>query len=91
MSRIPLPEWVRLAEQVKPAKTFREKVALVGDGPSKSAAALIALHYEAVEMIARLAELVDRGGNTVLIDKAAVTMQRWNDAVREASGLVKKP
>ena len=90
MSRIPQPEWVRLAEQVKPAKTYREKVALVGDGPSKSTAALIALHYEAVDIIARLAELVERGSNPVLVDKAANAMQVWNDAVREAGGLVRQ-
>ncbi len=90
MSRIPVPEWVKLAEHVKPAKSFREKVELVGDGQSKSAAALIALHYEAVDIITRLAALVERGSNSVLIDKAANAMQEWNDAVRQAGGLVRK-
>ena len=91
MSRIPIPEWVRLAEAVKEAQTFSDKITAAGEGASKSAAVLIALHYEAVVIIGRLAELVDRGGNTVLIDKAANTMGRWNDAVGVASGLLRKP
>jgi hypothetical protein len=90
MSRIPIPEWVQLAEHAKSAKSFQEKVALVGDSPSKYAAALIALHYEAVDTIGRLADLVERGSNTLLIDKAAGSIQTWNDAVRHASGLVRK-
>jgi hypothetical protein len=85
-----MPEWVRLAEAAKAPKSYREKVAVLGERPTRAVAALIALHYEAVDIIARLAELVDRGANPVLVDKAANTMQRWNDAVREAGGLVRK-
>ena len=85
-----MPEWVRIAEAAKEAKSFREKVAAVGESQSKPAATLIALHYEALVIISRLAELVDRGGNPVLIDKAATAMGRWNDSVREAGGLIRK-
>jgi len=52
----------------------------------KPAAALVALNHEAAVVIARLADLVERGSNLVLIDKAAAAVNRWNHSVREAEG-----
>ena len=90
MSRIPTAEWLRLAEPVRSVESFTEKVALAGRNMTRPAAALIALHYEAEAAINRLALLVDRGGNSVLIDKAANVMQRWNQSVKEAEVLLKQ-
>ncbi len=89
MSRIPTPDRLRLAEQIQSIEVFPEKVKALGQTMSPRAATLCALHYEAVAVMARLAELVDRGGNSVLIDKAALAMQRWNQLVTEARVLVK--
>lgn len=89
MSRIPTPDRLRMAEHIQPIASFTDKVKAVGPGMSNRAATLLALHYEAVAMIARLSELVDRGGNSVLIDKAATALQRWNQCVTEARVLTK--
>jgi len=89
MSRIPAADRLRLAEQIQLIASFTDKVRAVGPGMSNRAATLLALHYEAVAVIARLSELVDRGGNSVLIDKAAIALQRWNQAVTEARVLTK--
>ena len=89
MSRIPTPDRLRLAEQIQSLESFADKAKLVRQSMPNPAATLTALQYEAVAVIGRLAELVDRGGNSVLIDKAATAMQRWNQAVTEARVLVK--
>lgn len=89
MSRIPTPDRLRLAEHIQSVASFPEKVKAVGGSMSQRSATLCALHYEAVATIARLAELVDRGGNSVLIDKAALALQRWNQSVTEARVLVR--
>lgn len=89
MSRIPAADRLRLAEQIQAIASFTDKVRAVGPGMSNRSATLLALHYEAVAVIARLSELVDRGGNSVLIDKAATALQRWNQAVTEARVLTK--
>jgi hypothetical protein len=47
------------------------------------------LHYEAAAVINRLAVLIDRSASSVLIDKAANVLERWNQDVVEASVLVK--
>lgn len=90
MSRIPGAEWVRVVEQVRSVESFAEKVELAQKSAPKPMAALIALQYEAAAVINRLAVLVDRGGNTLLIDKAANVMQHWNQAVREAGVLIEQ-
>lgn len=89
MSRIPAADRLRLADQIQSIASFTDKVRAVGPGMSNRSATLLALHYEAVAVIARLSELVDRGGNSVLIDKAATALQRWNQAVTEARVLTK--
>jgi hypothetical protein len=89
MSRVPAPDWLRVAEPVKSVESFADKLAVASQSMKQPAAALTALHYEAVAVIERLAVLVDRGGNSILIDKAAQSLQRWNNAVREAGVLVK--
>jgi len=89
MSRIPAPEHLRLADQIQAGNAFADKVKALEAKMSPRAATLCALHYEAISTIARLAELVDRGSNPVLIDKAITAVQRWNDLVREARVLVK--
>lgn len=90
MSRIPVAEWLRLADQVQPVENFADKVAVVSKSVPKPLAALITLHHEAVALINQLAVLVDRGGNSVLIDEAAVAVRRWNRALREAAVMVRK-
>ena len=90
MSRIPTAEWLRLADQVQSAQTFSEKVAMAEQSFPNPMATLTALHYEAAAAINRLAVLIDRSGNSALIDKAANTLQRWNQDVVEAAGLVKR-
>ncbi len=90
MSRIPVAERLRVVEQARSVESFAEKVELAGKSMSKPKAALIALQYEAAATINRLAVLVDRGGNTLLIDKAANVMQHWNQAVREAGVLIEQ-
>lgn len=89
MSRIPNADRLKLAEQIQSIESFTDRVKGVGPGMSNRAATLLALHYESVAVIARLAELVDRGGNSILIDKAAIALQRWNQAVTQARVLVK--
>jgi hypothetical protein len=89
MSRIPDPDRLKLAEHVQAIPSFPERIKALQDKMSPRAAALCALHYEAVATIRRLAELVDRGGNSVLIDKAAVAIRQWNQLVTEARGVVK--
>jgi len=89
MSRIPTADRLKLAEHIQSIASFTDKVKAVGPGMSSRSATLLALHYEAVAVIARLSELVDRGGNSVLIDKAAMALQRWNQAVTEARVLTK--
>ena len=90
MSRIPNPDRMRLAEQIQTVSVFGEKVkALEATKIAPHAATLCALHYEAVATIARLVALVDRGGNSVLISKAAEAIQHWNGIVTEARVLAK--
>ena len=89
MSRIPTPDRLRLAEQIQSLESFADKAKLVRQSMPNPAATLTALQYEAVAVIGRLAELVDRGGNSILIDKAATALQRWNQAVTQARVLVK--
>lgn len=90
MSRIPIAEWLRLADQVQPVESFADKVAVVSQSIPKPLAALITLHHEAVALINQLAVLVDRGGNSALIDEAAVGVRRWNRSLREAAVMVRK-
>jgi hypothetical protein len=84
MSRIPDAEWVRIAEDARKLQSFPERVQLVSGTFPQPAAALLALNHEASAVIARLAELVERGSNSVLIDKATTVVARWNQSVREA-------
>ena len=88
MSRIPAAEWLPLAEPVRAIESFSDKVALASQSMPKPMATLTALQYEAVAVINRLAVLVDRGANPVLIDKAAAAISHWNQAVNTAGGLV---
>lgn len=88
MSRIPTTDWLRIAEDARNAQSYSEKVALAAKSVPKPAAALVALSHEASAVIARLADLVERGSNGVLIDKAAIVLARWNEAVREAETAV---
>lgn len=90
MSRIPASEWLPLAEQVISVESFAAKVELASQSMPTPMATLTALQYEAVTVINRLAVLVDRGGNSVLIDKAAAAIGRWNQAVTTAALLVKQ-
>jgi hypothetical protein len=90
MSRIPAVEWLRIAEPVKSIEAFADKVAVAEQSMPKPMATLTALQYEAVATINRLAVLVDRSGNSVLIDKAAVAIERWNQTVSAAEFLVKQ-
>ena len=90
MSRIPNPDRMKLAEQIQTVSVFGDKVkALEATKMAPHAATLCALHYEAVATIARLVALVDRGGNSVLIGKAAEAIQHWNGNVTEARVLAK--
>lgn len=90
MSRIPVAEKLDLTDQVRPVESFAEKVALVSQNTPKPIAALVTLHLEAVAIVNKLVMLVDRGGNSVLIDAAATLINRWNRDVREAAILVNK-
>jgi len=90
MSRIPMASRLQLADQIQSGKTFLEKVEIAKKGHSDPMATITALHYEAVAVINRLAVLVDRSASSVLIDKAADTMHQWNQAVVEASVMIKK-
>ena len=90
MSRIPAAESLPLADQVKSVESFADKVASASQSMPKPMATLTALQYEAVTVIDRLAVLIDRGGNSVLIDKAAAAIDRWNQAVATAALLVKQ-
>lgn len=90
MSRIPIPDRLRLAERVQTINGLVEKTKAIE--PAKlapHAATLCALHYEAVGTIARLVELIDRGGNSMLIDKATTAILHWNELVSEARVLVR--
>lgn len=92
MSRMPVADWLRLADQVHPVESFTEKVAAVSHSQDMPMpiAALVTIHHESVTLINHLAVLVDRGGNSVLIDEAGIAVQRWNRTVREAGALVQK-
>lgn len=90
MSRMPVADWLRVADQVLAVESFPEKVAAVSQNMPKPIAALVTIHHESVALINQLAVLVDRGGNPVLIDAAVVAVQRWNRTVREAGPLVQK-
>jgi hypothetical protein len=89
MSRIPTASWLHLADQVQSANTFSEKVTTAQQRYPDPMATMTALHYEAAAVINRLAVLIDRSASSVLIDKAANVMERWNQDVVEASVLVK--
>ncbi len=91
MSRIPAAEWLRIAEDARSAQSFSEKMQLAEKSVPKPTSALVALSHEASAVIARLADLVERGSNSVLIDKAATVLSRWNDSVREAQSAVGGP
>ena len=69
MSRIPTPDRLRLAEQIQSLESFADKAKLVRQSMPNPAATLTALQYEAVAVIGRLAELVDRGGNAVNVKR----------------------
>lgn len=92
MSRMPIADWLRLADQIHPVESFTDKAVAVSQSQDmpKPIAALVTIHHESVALINRLAVLVDRGGNSVLIDEAGVAIQRWNRTVREAAVLVQK-
>ena len=92
MSRMPVADWLRLAEHVHPVESFTDKAAAISQSQNMPApiAALVTIHHESVALINRLALLVDRGGNSVLIDEAGIAIQRWNRTVREAGALVQK-
>ena len=92
MSRVPVADWLRLADQVHPVESFTDKAAAISQDQNmpKPIAALVTIHHESVALINRLAVLVDRGGNSVLIDEAGIAIQRWNRTVREAGVLVQK-
>jgi hypothetical protein len=90
MSRIPTATWLRLADEVQSANTFSEKVATARQNFPDPMATMTALHYEAAAVINRLAVLIDRSASSVLIDKAANVLERWNQDVVEASVVVKK-
>ncbi|MBI4206983.1 MAG: hypothetical protein HY527_18325 [Betaproteobacteria bacterium] len=88
MSRIPLAEPLRLADELRSVESFAGKVAAAGGNMAPSLAGLVALHYEAAALINRLAVLVGRGGNSLLVDQAVIAIQGWNRTVREAAVLV---
>ena len=88
MSRIPTAEWLPLAEPIRSIESFADKVALASQSMPKPMATLTALQYEAVAVINRLAVLIDRGANPVLMDKATAAISQWNQAVTTAGGLV---
>jgi hypothetical protein len=90
MSRMPAVEWLRLAEEAKPVESYTERVALIARGVPRNVAALTALQYEAASVIGRLAVLVERGGNPVLLEKGVTAVERWNQAVRESEGAFPK-
>lgn len=88
MSRIPIASCLHLADQVQAANTFTEKVATAKQSHPNPMATMTVLHYEAAAVINRLAVLVDRSGSSVLIDKAADALERWNQAVVEGSIMI---
>lgn len=92
MSRLPVADWLRLADQRRPVESFSDKVAAVSQSQNipKPIAALVTIHQESVALINLLAVLVDKGGNSALIDEAGIAIQRWNRTVREAGVLVHK-
>jgi hypothetical protein len=92
MSRMPVADWLRLADQRRPVEAFADKVAAISQSQNmpKPVAALVTMHQESVALINYLAILVDRGGNSILIDEAGIAIQRWNRTVREAGALVQK-
>ena len=92
MSRMPVADWLKLADQRRPVESFHDKVAAVSQSQNvpKPIAALFTIHNESVALINYLAILVDKGGNSVLIDEAGAAIQRWNRTVREAGVLVQK-
>ena len=89
MSRIPAVEGLQVVKEVRAVKSFSERIALAGKTMPKSLAAMVALNHEAADVIARLAQLVERGSNSILIDKAATALQSWNQAVLEAEALLR--
>jgi hypothetical protein len=88
MSRIPTAEWLRIAEDVRDAASFSDKMQLAAETMPNPAGALIALNHEASAIIARLADLVERGSNSILIDKAANALSQWNQSVIEAESQI---
>ena len=92
MSRMPVADWLKLADQRRPVESFTDKVAAVSKSQNlpEPIAALVTIHHESVALINHLALLVDRGGNSALIDEAGLAVQRWNRTVREAGVLVHK-
>ena len=92
MSRMPVADWLKLADQRRPVESFTEKVAAVSQSQNipNPIAALVTIHHESVALINYLALLVDRGANSALIDEAGIAIQRWNRTVREAGILVQK-
>ena len=88
MSRIPDVEWLRIAEDARAAESFAGKYNITASSLPKSTAALVALTHEASAVIARLADLLERGSNSVLIDKGITVLNRWNQSLREAESEV---
>lgn len=88
MSRMPTVEWLRIAEDARAAESFAEKIKLASSSLPKPTAELVALNHEASAVIARLADLLERGSNSVLIDKGVTVLSRWNQCVREAESLI---
>jgi hypothetical protein len=89
MSRIPDVERLQIAKEARDAKSLSDKIALAQKTLPKPLAAMVALNLEATDVIARLAQLVERGSSSILIDKAATAMQGWNHAVLEAEAVVR--
>ena len=90
MSRIPAPQWVALADPAKETEPLADRVNLIMESMPNPAATLVALQYEAVAVITRLAALVERSSHAALIDKAIATVERWNGAIEAARVLIRK-
>ncbi len=90
MSRIPMASWLHLADQIQAASIFSDKIAVAKQSYSNPMATMTALHYEAAMIINRLAVLIDRSASSLLIDKAATALERWNQVVAEASVAIKR-
>lgn len=88
MSRIPAADWLRIAEDARGDLPFSKKMEAAAARLPKPTAALVALSHEASETIERLAVLIERGSNSVLIDKASAALSRWNQSVREAESQI---